>query len=192
MTIGGFDLALVPPAFVVKDVAIANDPRGLAGPCFAAEEVSLRGIPQIVARRASTFRRCGSSARASSSRSSPTGRTTSPRSWRPCRRGAAAGRTCGSREAVLQKGTFRFREWKAKLDVILSDAALTARSGRFSRTTRASLGCRRARFKLDDGDVLDFELGADLVLSPGRVHFRGIRLRGDGLVGRRARAGSTT
>ncbi len=47
VTIGGFDLALVPPAFLVKDVAVANDPRGLAAPCFSAEEVSLRGIPQI-------------------------------------------------------------------------------------------------------------------------------------------------
>jgi hypothetical protein len=85
------------------------------------------------------------------------------------------------REAVLQKGTFRFREWKAKLDVILSDAALTARSGRFSRTTRVSLGCRRARFRMDDGDVLDLDVGVDLVLSPGQIRFRGIRLRGDGL-----------
>ena len=47
VTIGGFDLALVPPAFLVKDVAVANDPRGLAAPCFSAAEVSLRGIPQV-------------------------------------------------------------------------------------------------------------------------------------------------
>jgi hypothetical protein len=45
--IGGFDLALVPPAFLVKDVVVANDPRGLPGACFSAEEISLRGIPQV-------------------------------------------------------------------------------------------------------------------------------------------------
>ena len=45
--IGGFDLALVPPAFLVKDVFVANDPRGLPGACFSAEEISLRGIPQV-------------------------------------------------------------------------------------------------------------------------------------------------
>ncbi len=45
VTIGGFDLALVPPAFLVKDVAVANDPRGLSAPCFAAEEVKGRPDP---------------------------------------------------------------------------------------------------------------------------------------------------
>src|SRR6267154_6173270 len=29
VTIGGFDLALVPPSFRVRDVTVANDPRGL-------------------------------------------------------------------------------------------------------------------------------------------------------------------
>ena len=47
VTIGGFDLDLLPPTVIVRDVSVANDPRGLPGTCFAAEEVSLRGIPQI-------------------------------------------------------------------------------------------------------------------------------------------------
>ena len=51
VTIGGFDLALVPPAFLVNDISIANDPHGVPGPCFSAKEVSLRGIPQITKSR---------------------------------------------------------------------------------------------------------------------------------------------
>jgi hypothetical protein len=178
--IGGFDLSLVPPAFLVKDVAIANDPRGLPGPCFAAEEISLRGIPQVSETRIDL----------------PKVRVIAPRivievfadgttnfssivAALPKSQGG--GRDVRVRQAILQRGTIRFREWKAKLDVILSDAALTARSGTFSKTTRASLGCKRARFKLEDGAVLDLETGIDVVLSPGQVRFRGIRLRGEGL-----------
>ncbi|MBK9967939.1 MAG: translocation/assembly module TamB domain-containing protein [Holophagales bacterium] len=178
VTIGGFDLALVPPAFLVKDVSVANDPRGLAGSCFAAEEVSLRGIPQITANRIDL----------------PKVRLIGPRVVlevfgdgtnnfssiaEALPKGDGGGKDVRIREAILQKGTIRFREWKAKLDVILTDAALTARSGRFSKTTRVSLGCRHARLKLDEGDVLDLDIGVDLVLSPGRVRFRGIRLRGE-------------
>src|SRR5512135_1411617 len=164
VTIGGFDLALVPPAFVVRDFAVANDPRGLAGPCFAAEEVSLRGIPQISESRIDL----------------PKVRLIAPRivfevfgdgtnnfssivSALP--KGGGGGKDIRVREAVLQKGVFRFREWKAKLDVVLTDAALTARSGRFSRTTRASLACRHVRFKLAGGEVLDLEMAVDAVLS---------------------------
>ncbi len=177
VTIGGFDLSLVPPAFLVRDFAVGNDPRGVPGACFAAEEVSLRGIPQVSETRVDL----------------PKVRLIAPRIVfevfddgtnnfstiaAALPKGKGGGRDVRIREAVLQRGTFRFREWKAKLDVILSDAALTARSGRFSRTTRASLGCRRARLKLDDGEVLDLEVGVDLVLAPGSVRFRGIRLRG--------------
>ncbi|MFN7986858.1 MAG: translocation/assembly module TamB domain-containing protein [Thermoanaerobaculia bacterium] len=180
VTIGGFDLDLVPPTIIVRDVAISNDPRGLPGNCFAAEEVSLRGIPQVSEARIDlpkvrliapriVFEVFGDG----------TNNFSSIAAALP--KGGGGGRDVRVREAVLQKGTFRFREWKAKLDVILSDAALTARSGRFSRTTRASLGCRRVRFKLEDGEVLDLEAGIDLVLSPGRVRFKGIRLRGEGL-----------
>ena len=178
--IGGFDLSLVPPAFVVRDVAIANDPRGLPGPCFAAEEISLRGIPQLSEARVDL----------------PKVRVIAPRIVfevfadgtsnfssivAALPKSEGGGRDVRVRQAILQKGTIRFREWKAKLDVILSDAALTARSGTFSKTTRASLGCKRVRFKLEDGEVLDLETGIDVVLSPGQVRFRGIRLRGEGL-----------
>jgi hypothetical protein len=179
VTIGGFDLALVPPAFLVKDVAIANDPRGLSAPCFAAEEVSLRGIPQISDTRIDlpkvrvigphvVFEVFGDG----------TNNFSSIAAALP--KGEGGGKDVRIREAILQRGTIRFREWKAKLDVILTDAALTARSGTFSKTTRVSLGCRHARLKLNEGDVLDLEVGTDLVLSPGRIRFRGIRLRGEG------------
>jgi len=180
VTIGGFDLSLVPPAFLVRDVAVGNDPRGLAGPCFAAEEVSLRGIPQVSGERIDLPK-----VRLIAPRIVfevfPDGTNNFSSIAAALPKGGGGGRDVRVREAVLQRGTFRFREWKAKLDVILSEAALTARSGRFSRTTRASLGCRRARFKLDDGEVLDLETGIDVVLSPGQVRFRGIRLRGEGL-----------
>lgn len=180
VTIGGFDLALVPPAFLVKDVSVANDPRGLSAPCFAAEEVSLRGIPQISEARIDlpkvrligphiVFEVFGDG----------TNNFSSIAAALP--KGDGGGKDVRIREAILQKGTIRFRDWKAKLDVILTDAALTARSGRFSKTTRVSLGCRRARLKLNEGDVLDLEVGTDLVLSPGRIRFRGIRVRGEGL-----------
>ena len=186
VTIGGFDLALVPPAFLVKDVAVANDPRGLAAPCFAAEEVSLRGIPQVSETRIDlpkvrvigprvVFEVFGDG----------TNNFSSIAAALP--KGDGGGRDVRIREAILQKGTIRFREWKAKLDVILTDAALTARSGRFSKTTRVSLGCRRARLKLDDGDVLDLEVGADLVLSPGPDPLPGNPPSGRGPLGRRPR-----
>src|SRR5438105_3881135 len=51
VSIGGFDLRLLPPAFVVRDVSIANDPRGLPGACFTAEGVELRGIPRVLGQR---------------------------------------------------------------------------------------------------------------------------------------------
>lgn len=179
VTIGGFDLALVPPAFLVKDVSVSNDPRGLAGSCFSAEEVSLRGIPQISDTRIDLpkVRLMGPHV-VFEVFADGTNNFSSIAAALP--KGEGGGKDVRIREAILQKGTIRFREWKAKLDVILTEAALTARSGRFSKTTRVSLGCRQARLKLDDGEVLDLEIGADVVLSPGRVRFRGIRLRGEG------------
>ena len=180
VTIGGFDLDLLPPTVIVRDVSVANDPRGLPGTCFAAEEVSLRGIPQISESRVDLPKlRLIAPRVVFEVFADGTNNFSSLVAALP--KGSGGGKDVRVREAVLQKGTFRFREWKAKLDVILSDAALTARSGRFSRTTRASLGCRRARFRLEDGEVLDLETGIDLVLSPGRIRFRGIRLRGEGL-----------
>lgn len=179
VTIGGFDLALVPPAFLVKDVSVANDPRGLAGSCFSAEEVSLRGIPQVSATRIDLpkVRLIGPHV-VLEVFGDGTNNFSSIAAALP--KGEGGGKDVRIREAILQNGTIRFREWKAKLDVILTDAALTARSGTFSKTTRVSLGCRHARLKLDRGEVLDLEVGADLVLSPGRIRFQGIRLRGEG------------
>ena len=181
VTIGGFDLSLVPPAFLVRDVAVANDPRGLPGACFSAEEVSLRGIPQVSETRIDL----------------PKVRLIAPRIVfevfgdgtnnfssivAALPKGEGGGRDVRVREAVLQRGTFRFREWKAKLDVILSDAALTARSGRFSRTTRASLGCRRARFKLGRrGGPRPRGRGRRRPVAGPASDSAGIRLRGDGL-----------
>ncbi len=177
--IGGFDLALVPPAFLVKDVFVANDPRGLPGACFSAEEISLRGIPQVSESRIDLPKVSVISPRiVLEVFGDGTNNFSSIAAALP--KGEGGGRDVRVRQAVLQKGTIRFREWKSKLDVVLTDAALTARSGRFSRTTRASLGCRKARFRLDDGDVLDLEVGADVVLGPGRLRLRGLRLRGDG------------
>ncbi|MGZ6971612.1 MAG: hypothetical protein ACXVID_08115, partial [Thermoanaerobaculia bacterium] len=51
VTIGSFDLALVPFAFIVRDVAVANDGRGLPGPAFSASEIEVRGLPTITSRR---------------------------------------------------------------------------------------------------------------------------------------------
>ncbi|MGZ5381269.1 MAG: hypothetical protein ACXWFQ_05375, partial [Thermoanaerobaculia bacterium] len=51
VTIGRFDLALVPFAFLVRAVAGANDRRGLSGPAFAASEIELRGFPTITKTR---------------------------------------------------------------------------------------------------------------------------------------------
>src|SRR4249920_627265 len=47
VSIGGFDLALLPFSFLVRDVSIANDRRSLAGPLFSASEIEIRGIPTI-------------------------------------------------------------------------------------------------------------------------------------------------
>src|SRR5262249_9774187 len=51
VAIGGFDLALVPPSFVVRDVAVANDPRGLPGDFFSASEIELLGVPNVAGNR---------------------------------------------------------------------------------------------------------------------------------------------
>ena len=51
VSIGGFDLALFPFSFVVKEVAIENDRRSLAGPLFSASEIEIRGLPSITSDR---------------------------------------------------------------------------------------------------------------------------------------------
>src|SRR5258706_9455350 len=181
VSIGGFDLKLLPPAFVVRDVSIANDPRGLSGPCFSADGVELRGVPRVIGRR----------------RDIPKIRLFNPRvvvevfddgssnldALLEAVKGKGKGGGVDVRlgEAVVQRGTFRFREWSARLDVLVTDTVLVARSPAFSRTTRVSLLCPKGRFRLEDYDVLDFRLGLDATLAPGRVHLDSLRLRSERL-----------
>ncbi len=109
--IGGFDLSLVPPAFVVRDVAIANDPRGLPGPCFTAEEISLRGIPQLSETRVDLPKvrviapRIVLEVFADGSSNFSSIVAALPKSQ-------GGGRDVRVRQAILQRGTIRFREWK--------------------------------------------------------------------------------
>lgn len=180
VAIGGFDLSLIPPAFLVRDVKVANDPRGLPGSCFSADEIALRGIPRISGDRVDL----------------PKVRLVRPRFLfeifadgsnnltsilESLGRSGSRGRGPDVRlqEALVQRGTFRFREWNAQLDALLQDAALSARSGRFSRVTRASFACRKAQLRLEDNRILEFALGLEATLSPGRVHLDQLRLRSD-------------
>ncbi len=180
VTIGSFDLALVPFAFLVRDVAVANDRRGLAGPAFSAAEIELRGLPTITSRRIDL----------------PKLRVVSPRvvvevfadgttNVKPILDAFAGGGGGGVevrlQEAVIQRATLRFREWSAEIDAVLQDAAVTARSGRSRTVTHLALACRKGRFKLEDNETLDFAIGAEVTLAPGRVHLTGLRLRGDRL-----------
>ena len=180
VTIGSFDLALVPFAFLVRDVAVANDPRGLAGPAFSASEIELRGLPTITSRRVDL----------------PKLRVVSPRvvvevfadgstNLKPILDALAGGGGGGVdvrlKEAVVQRATLRFREWDAEIDAVFQDAAVTARSGRSHTVTHLALACRRGRFKLEDNETLEFAIGAEVTLAPGRVHLTGLRLRGERL-----------
>lgn len=176
VTIGGFDVDLVPPSFRVRDVTVANDPRGLPGDCFSAAEIELRGIPTV----------------RGNSVDLPKLRVVSPRIVveifedgssnlstlvKSLGSGGDGGLDVRLREAVIQKATLRFREWSAQLDVALQDAALTGRSGRFSSITRVAMACRKARLKLEDNETLDFEIGASATLSPGRAHLDALQIR---------------
>lgn len=182
VTIGRFDLALLPPAFQVKDITIGNDPRGLPGNCFSAEEISLRGIPAIFNGRIDL----------------PKVRLVSPRIVfelfedgssnfdEPIRRLLHTGAKGGGpdvrlRELLIQKGTFRFREWDSKIDVLLEETTVTGKSLPFSKVTHAALACRKGRFRLESYEVLDFALGLEATLSPGRIHLDSFRLRSDRL-----------
>lgn len=183
--IGGFDLSLVPPAFVVRDIVIANDPRGIAGPFFSASEVELRGIPEITKQRIDLPK-----VRVFNPKVVvevfPDGTTNLPIPTSGTKGGGVDVRL---RELILQRGTFRFREWRAQLDVRLKDTAITGRSGAFSQVTHATLACRHGEFRLSNYDVqatgaphpLEFALAVDATLAPGRLHFDGVRLRSDRL-----------
>lgn len=176
VTIGSFDLYLLPPAFVVRDVTIANDPRGVPGPCFAAAEIELRGVPSLFGRRIVL----------------PKFRLVSPTvvfeifedgtnnfSRLPAREGGGPkeGFDVTLSEAVVQRATLRFREWKAHLDAILKDAAFTSRVPEYGSTTQLELGVRAARFRIGDYETLEFALGLKAELSPGRLKVHDIHLR---------------
>lgn len=180
VTIGGFDLSLVPPAFIVRDVAVANDPRGLPGNAFSAAEIELQGIPRVTSGSVDLPK-----LRVVGPRLVfevfPDGTTNFSSLFPKLASPDGSGFDIRLREAVIQKGTYRFREWRGKLDVLLKDSALIARSELFSRVTRATFLCRSVRFKLDDGEELAFALRTDAVLSPGRVHFSRITIRGRAL-----------
>ena len=176
VSIGGFDLALVPPAFVVRDVSVANDPRGLPGNAFSAAEIEVLGIPRITSTSVDLPK-----LRVIGPRLVfeifPDGSTNFSSLFPKLSSSDGKGVDVRLREAIIQKGTYRFREWRGRLDVILKDSALIARSETFSRVTAATFLCRTVRLKLDDGEELDFAFRTDAVLSPGRVHFSRITVR---------------
>ncbi|MGZ6989396.1 MAG: hypothetical protein ACXVH0_10595, partial [Thermoanaerobaculia bacterium] len=139
VTIGGFDLALVPFAVLVRDVTVANDPRGLEGPAFSASEIELRGLPTMTSRRIDLSKL----------------RVVSPRvvfevfpdgtnNLNPILDALLGGSDSGGlevrlQEALVQRATLRFREWNAELDAVLQDAAITATSGRSRTVTHLAL-----------------------------------------------------
>jgi translocation and assembly module TamB len=176
VTIGGFDLALVPPSFIVRDITVANDPRGLPGDCFSAEELEVRGVPAFAGNRLDLPKLRIVSPRIVFEifEDGSTNFSTLAKKREPSTSGGLEVRL---QEAVIQKATLRFREWSAQLDVVLQDAAFTGRSGRFSAVTRTALACRKARLRLEDNETLEFELGASATLSPGRAHLDALQIR---------------
>ncbi len=180
VTIGSFDLALVPFAFLVRDVAVANDRRGLSGPAFSASEIELRGLPTITSRRIDIPKLRVVSPRVVVE-VFPDGTTNLKPVLDALVGGGGGGIDVRLREAVIQRATLRFREWDAEIDAVLQDAAVTASSGRSNTVTHLALACRKGRFRLENNETLDFAIGAEVTLAPGRVHLTGLRLRGDRL-----------
>ncbi|HSB62717.1 MAG TPA: translocation/assembly module TamB domain-containing protein [Thermoanaerobaculia bacterium] len=180
VTIGRFDLALVPFAFLVRDVAVANDRRGLPGPAFSASEIELRGLPTITKSRIDIPKLRVVSPRAVVE-VFPDGTTNLKAILDSLVGGGGGGIDISLKEAVIQRATLRFREWDAEVDAVLQDAALTARSGRSRSVTHLALACRKGRFRLENNETLDFAIGAEVTLAPGRAHLTGLRLRGDRL-----------
>ncbi len=183
--IGGFDLSLVPPSFIVRDVQIANDPRGLPGPCFAAAELEVRGVPYFYGRTLVL----------------PKFRVVSPTidfevfddgsdnfSGLLRKKGAegeGSGPDVQLEEAIVQRATVRFREWSAKLDVLLAEAAFTARPESVGARTFLELSVRKMRLKLAENETIEGAFGVKATLMPGRLklgefHLRGPRISLDG------------
>jgi TamB, inner membrane protein subunit of TAM complex len=179
VTFGGFDLALVPFALRMRDVAVANDPRGLAGPAFSASEIELRGWPTITSSRVDLAKLRVVSPRVVFEVFADG--TTNLSSIRRALSGGDGGLDIRLQEAVIQRATLRFREWNAEIDAVLQDAAVTATSGRSRTVTHLALACQKGRFKLENNETLEFAIGAEVILAPGRVHLTGLRLRGDRL-----------
>lgn len=177
VSIGGFDLALLPFSFLVRDVSIANDRRSLAGPLFSASEIEIRGIPAITSERIEL-----SKLRVVAPRIVvevfPDGSTNVDPILRALRGGGGGGKDIQLHEAVIQRASLRFREWKAEIDALLKDAALTARAGRTLSVTHLVLACRQGSFRLGENETLEFALGAEITLAPGRAHLTGLRLKG--------------
>jgi hypothetical protein len=175
--IGGFDLALLPFSFLVRDVSIANDRRSLAGPLFSASEIEIRGIPAVTSNTIEL-----SKLRVVAPRVVvevfPDGSTNVDPILRALRGGGGGGKDIQLHEAVIQRASFRFREWKAEIDALLKDAALTARAGRTLSVTHLVLACRQGSFRLENNETLEFAIGAEVTLAPGRAHLTGLRLKG--------------
>ncbi len=161
----------------MRDVSIGNDPRGLPGPCFAASEVEFRGLPSLFGRRLEL----------------PKFRLVAPtivfevfedgtnNFSRLSEGDGEGGLDVILSEAVVQRATFRFREWSAQLDAVLSEAAFVSRRSRFSSTSYLDLGVRKARVRIGDYETLDFSFGVGADLSPGRLKIHDLHLRGQRL-----------
>ena len=181
VTIGGFDLALVPFSVLVRDVTMANDSRGLPGPMFSASEIEVRGLPTITTSRIDIPKLRVILPRVVVE-AFPDGTTNLTRLREAFSGpGGAGGIDIRLQEAVVQRASLRFRDWDAEIDALLSDAAVTATAGPSRTVTYLALACRKGRFKLENNETLEFALGAEVTLAPGRVHLTGLRLRGERL-----------
>jgi hypothetical protein len=108
----------------------------------------------------------------------PDGSTNVDPILRALRGGSGGGKDVQLHEAVIQRASLRFREWKAEVDALLRDAAITARAGRTLSVTHLVLACRQGSFRLEKNEALDFALGAEVTLAPGRAHLTRLRLKG--------------
>lgn len=180
VTLGGFDLALVPFSVLVRDVTVANDSRGLSGAMFSASEIELRGLPTITSSRIDLPKLRVVSPRVVVE-VFPDGTTNLTAPLRAFSGGEGGGLDVRLQEAVVQRASLRFREWEAEIDALLQDAAITASSGRSRTVTHLALACRKGRFRLGNNETLEFAVGAEVTLAPGRVHLTGLRLGGERL-----------
>ena len=180
VTLGGFDLALVPFSVLVRDVSVANDPRGLQGAMFSAAEIEVRGLPTITKSRIDLQKiRVVSPRVVVEAFLDGTTNLTGP--LKAFSGDGVGGVDIRLQEAIVQRASLRFRDWEAEIDAHLQDAAVTAKSGRSRTVTYLALACRKGRFKLENNETLEFALGAEVTLAPGRVHLTGLRLRGERL-----------